>query len=123
MARWPSGGLPEHESAPVWNWPSLMSATRDLLAAVEMHLAHALPEDVLREVWAKATAEHPGMYGATLTWRGELLEAMHDARVGLGAPPAESTATGLVLRVRMPGDGEQATGPLVRDLVNGVLRS
>ena len=99
-----------------------MSATRDLLAAVEMHLAHALPDDVLRDAWAKATAEHPGMYGDTLTWRGELLEAMHDARVGLGAPPAESTATALVLRVRMPGDGDTATGPLVRDLVNGVLR-
>ena len=99
-----------------------MSATRDLLAAVEMHLAGALPDDVLRDAWVKAAAEHPGMYGDTLTWRGELLEAMHDARVGLGAPPAESTATALVLRVRMPGDGDTATGPLVRDLVNGVLR-
>ena len=101
---------------------AVMSATRDLLAAVEMHLAHALSDDVLRDVWVKATSEQPGVYGPVVAWRGDLLEAMHDARVGLGAPPADSTATGLVLRVRMPGDGERATGPLVRELVNGVLK-
>ena len=94
----------------------------DLLPVVDAYLAGACSREALADACDKAKLARPGMYGPMLAWRGQLLGAMHDARVGLGAPPAESAATALVLRVRLPGDGEHATGPLVRDLVNGVLK-
>ena len=97
--------------------------TDPLLPVVDAYLAGAASREALADCLDRAKQEHPGLYDQRLLlYRGDLLAACHDARVGLGNQPAGTEATGLVLRVRLPLDGELCTGPLVRDLVNGVLR-
>lgn len=102
-----------------------MTPAMELIAVLHQYLANHCERDALYEAEERcyehevANGASP-IFGPVLQERSKLLVAMRNARVGLGKPEPGSIAKDLELRVLLPGERDEATGELIRKLVDAV---